>query len=72
MKALGAAVRLGPNPGRRLGRYHPALNATFTAFGHKLWTVDDTRNRVRVSLRESFPVMFGDRWEQARDIFYKP
>jgi phosphoglycolate phosphatase len=48
-----------------------ALNAAFTAFGHALWTVDDTRNRVRVSLRESFPVMFGDKWEQARDIFYQ-
>jgi phosphoglycolate phosphatase len=47
-----------------------ALNAAFTEFGHPLWTVDDTRNRVRVSLRESFPVMFGDRWEHARDIFY--
>ena len=47
-----------------------ALNAAFTAFGHPTWTVQDTRNRVRVSLRESFPVMFGDQWEQARDIFY--
>lgn len=47
-----------------------ALNAVFTEFGHALWTVDDTRNRVRVSLRESFPVMFGDKWEHARDIFY--
>jgi phosphoglycolate phosphatase len=47
-----------------------ALNAAFTEFGHALWTVEDTRNRVRVSLRESFPVMFGDRWEHARDIFY--
>ena len=47
-----------------------ALNAAFAAFGLPLWTVEDTRNRVRVSLRESFPVMFGDRWEQARDIFH--
>jgi len=47
-----------------------ALNAAFTAFDKPLWTVEDTRNRVRVSLRESFPVMFGDRWEVARDIFY--
>ncbi len=47
-----------------------ALNATFTAFGQALWTVDDTRTRVRVALRESFPVMFGDEWERARDIFY--
>jgi len=47
-----------------------ALNAAFTEFGHPLWTVEDTRSRVRVSLRESFPVMFGARWEHARDIFY--
>jgi phosphoglycolate phosphatase len=47
-----------------------ALNAAFIAFGHPTWTIEDTRHRVRVSLRESFPVMFGDKWEQARDIFY--
>nr|WP_294507018.1 HAD family hydrolase [uncultured Rhodopila sp.] len=47
-----------------------ALNAVFAEFGHPLWTKEDTRNRVRVSLRESFPVMFGDRWEHARTIFY--
>lgn len=48
-----------------------ALNAAFAAFGHPAWSVQDTRNRVRVSLRESFPVMFGDRWTEARDIFYR-
>ena len=42
----------------------------FAEFGHPLWTRDDTRSRVRVSLRDSFPVMFGDRWEHARDVFY--
>src|SRR6201996_5722511 len=47
-----------------------ALNAAFGEFGLPLWSVDDTRRRVRVSMRESFPVMFGDRWEHARDIFY--
>jgi phosphoglycolate phosphatase len=48
-----------------------ALNAAFREFGHPVWSVEDTRKRVRVSLRESFPVMFGDRWEHARDIFYQ-
>jgi phosphoglycolate phosphatase len=48
-----------------------ALNTVFSAFDRPLWTVEDTRNRVRVSLRESFPVMFGDRWEFARDLFYR-
>ncbi len=47
-----------------------ALNATFAAFAMPPWTVAETRARVRVSLRESFPVMFGDSWTRARDIFY--
>ncbi len=47
-----------------------ALNAVFAVFARPLWTVEDTKNRVRVSLRDSFPVMFGDQWERARDIFY--
>lgn len=47
-----------------------ALNAAFTAFDKPLWTTGDTKNRVRVSLKESFPVMFGAEWERARDIFY--
>jgi phosphoglycolate phosphatase len=47
-----------------------ALNAVFTVFEMPHWTADDTRARVRVSLAESFPVMFGARWHEARDIFY--
>ena len=47
-----------------------ALNAVFDAFAMPHWTVADTRARVRVSLRDSFPVMFGADWERARDIFY--
>jgi phosphoglycolate phosphatase len=48
-----------------------ALNAALAAFGRPLWTADDARNRIRVTLRESFPVMFGDQWERARDIFHE-
>jgi phosphoglycolate phosphatase len=47
-----------------------ALNAVFTVFEMPHWTAADTRARVRVSLGESFPAMFGDRWTEARDIFY--
>ncbi|HEY1932512.1 MAG TPA: HAD family hydrolase [Acetobacteraceae bacterium] len=47
-----------------------ALNATFAAFAMPAWTEADTKARVRVALRESFPLMFGDRWEYARDVFY--
>jgi phosphoglycolate phosphatase len=47
-----------------------ALNAVFGAFAMPAWSVADTRARVRVSLRDSFPLMFGAEWERARDIFY--
>jgi phosphoglycolate phosphatase len=47
-----------------------ALNATFLAFGLPAWTDADTRANVRVSLRDSFPAMFGADWPRARDIFY--
>lgn len=47
-----------------------ALNATFEAFGLPTWTVEDVRGRVRTSLRDSFPAVFGAEWTRARDIFY--
>ena len=47
-----------------------ALNAVFSHFGLPLWTRRDAVSRVRVALRESFPPLFGSRWEEARDLFY--
>ena len=39
------------------------------AMGQTPWTMDETLERV-LMLREAFPPLFGDRWEEARDIFY--
>ena len=47
-----------------------ALNAAFAAFAMPSWTEDETRARARVSLRDSFPQMFGTEWVRARDVFY--
>ena len=49
---------------------HAALAETFRAMGQEPWTLEETRVRVRYSLRESFPKLFGERWEEARHIFY--
>ncbi|MBP0443873.1 HAD family hydrolase [Roseomonas sp. SSH11] len=46
------------------------LNAAFRDAGLPEWTLDEVRERVRHSLRDSFPHLFGARWEHARDIFY--
>jgi phosphoglycolate phosphatase len=46
-----------------------AFNATLTAMGHRPWTIEETRARVRASLRDSFPKLFGERWEEAKRIY---
>jgi phosphoglycolate phosphatase len=48
---------------------HEALNTVMMAMGKPLWSLEDTKERVRLSLRESFPIHFGDRWEEARQIY---
>lgn len=47
-----------------------ALNATFDEFGLVRWTLDETKARVAKSMRDSFPVLFGDEWERAGEVFY--
>lgn len=47
-----------------------ATNATLTHMGHPEWSMEETRRRVAKSLRDSFPELFGERWEEARDHFY--
>lgn len=49
---------------------HDANNHTLVAMGHSPWTYEETRQRVRKSMRESFPDLFGERWEEAAKIFY--
>jgi phosphoglycolate phosphatase len=46
------------------------LNAAFRAFDLPEWDRETVLARVRKSLPESFPPMFGADWERARDIFY--
>jgi phosphoglycolate phosphatase len=49
---------------------HAALAVTFEAMEQTPWTLEETRERVRHSMRESFPKLFGDRWEEAVRTFH--
>jgi phosphoglycolate phosphatase len=51
------------------GTIHDALNFLMEAMAQPLWTIEQTRERVRLSLRESFPRIFGERWEEAQKIY---
>lgn len=48
---------------------HEALNVVMAAMEKPLWSLQETKQRVRLSLRESFPLHFGERWEEARQIY---
>ncbi len=49
---------------------HHAYQATFEAMWRTPWTLEETRDRVRASARDSFPALFGDRAEEAATVFY--
>lgn len=47
-----------------------ALNETLVAHGQAPWTLAEAQERISQSQRDSFPTLFGERWEAARDLFY--
>lgn len=47
-----------------------AQNHTLSYFGLKPWTLEEVRARVRGSMRDTFPAMFGERWREAGEVFY--
>ena len=51
------------------GCIHHAMNATLRAMDHPEWTLAETRARVGRSMRDSFPDLFGARWQEAGAVF---
>jgi phosphoglycolate phosphatase len=51
------------------GTIHHALTVTFTAMGVEPWSLAETKERVRHSLRDAFPRLFGERWGEARRLY---
>lgn len=52
---------------------HACLNKAFTEMGHEEWTLEEVmsgKRGIHRSLRDSFPEIFEDRWEEAREIYY--
>jgi phosphoglycolate phosphatase len=46
-----------------------SYNMTFRHFGMAEWSMEETQAQVAASMRDSFPTMFGARWQEARDVF---
>lgn len=50
---------------------HAALEATFLQMGREPWSFEQTCMRVRKSMRDSFPEIFGEGWERAGELYQK-
>ncbi|MBL4693011.1 MAG: HAD family hydrolase [Magnetovibrio sp.] len=47
-----------------------AFNATFDDYDLPHWSLAETEQRVAKSMRDSFPKLFGEDWEQAGKVFH--
>lgn len=48
---------------------HEALNHCMAVMDKPLWSLAETMERVRLSLREAFPQHFGERWREAQTVY---
>lgn len=46
-----------------------AMNTTLVAMGQSPWSEAEAKARIAKSMRETFPVLFGERWDQAKKVF---
>lgn len=50
---------------------HAALNMTLEHMQHPAWSLEKVKSSVKRSMRESFPEMFAQRWEEAATHYQK-
>lgn len=48
---------------------HRAMNMTLEKWGMPTWSIEDVKNRIRHSMRDAFPVLFGDDWKEAGEVY---
>ena len=48
---------------------HQAINNAMRFMDKDEWTIQDVKNNVHKSMRESFPLIFGSDWEKAGEIY---
>jgi phosphoglycolate phosphatase len=48
---------------------HAAINKTMAHMGKPLMSLEEIKCNIHKSMRESFPQIFGDRWQEAGDVY---
>ena len=49
---------------------HQAWNVTLKKMNFPEWSLSEVKQKVKASLRDSFPQLFGEHWQTAREIFH--
>jgi phosphoglycolate phosphatase len=52
------------------GVLHATMNETLRAMGQSVWSRTEAEQRIRTSMRDSFPILFGARAPEAEKVFY--
>jgi phosphoglycolate phosphatase len=53
------------------GAIADAMNTVRAHFGQLPWSLAEVMTQCTRSARDSFPTWYGDRWQEASDVFYK-
>ena len=48
---------------------HSAINETMEKMDRELWHIDKVKTDIHKSMRESFPALFGENWQEAGEIY---
>lgn len=48
---------------------HRAINNTMRFMNQEEWSLKKVKDNVHKSMRESFPIMFGDNWQKAGEVY---
>ncbi len=53
------------------GRLHESMCRTLLKFGKKPWSLQEAKQRMHMSSKDAFPMLFGQQYQEARDFFYQ-
>lgn len=48
---------------------HRAMNVVMKHMGHAEWSFDQVKSNVKHSMRDAFPELFGERWQEAATLY---
>ena len=51
-------------------KLHKCINHTFRHFSVPEWSLEETKANMHISLVDSFPKVFGERWIEAKQLYY--